>query len=105
MGISTLAGNGQAIGVVTVSLTPASVATATSAEQTFTVNGLKTTDFVAVNPPSSTTGTGIASVRVSAADTLAITFINATGGSLTPAAGSYKVMYFRPEGTITMVTA
>jgi hypothetical protein len=71
--------------VYSPSLTPASVATIVVAEQTFTVTGLTTADKVIVN----------AGARVSAADTLAIRFVNPTAGSLTPTAGVYTVLAFR----------
>lgn len=76
-------------------LTPASVAAATVAEQTFTVNGLTTDDRVVVNQPANATATGIAGARVSAANTLAIRFINPTAGALVPAAGVFEVLAFR----------
>lgn len=83
------------INVYTPSLTPALVAANTSAEQTFTVSGLTTADAVFVNPPSLTAGTAIVSVRVSATDTLAISWGNFTAGNLTPPAGTYKVVAMR----------
>lgn len=81
--------------VYTPSLTPAAVLPATTAEQTFTVTGLATSDKVIVNGPAPTAGTGIVNVRVSAANTLAITFMNATIGALTPTAGTYTVIAIR----------
>lgn len=84
---------GQA--VLTVSLTPASVGAHTSAEQTFTVSGLAVGDFVAVSG-STGNASAISGARVSAANTLAIRFINpTTGGALTPAAGDYLVFVAR----------
>ena len=83
---------GQA--VLTASLTPASVGAATSAEQTFTVSGLAVGDFVAVSG-STGNASAIAGARVSAADTLAIRFINPTAGALTPGAGDYLVFVAR----------
>ena len=83
---------GQA--VLTVSLTPASVGAATSAEQTFTVSGLAVGDFVSVNG-STGNASAISGARVSAANTLAIRFINPTGGALTPGAGDYLVFVAR----------
>ncbi len=73
------------------SLTPVSVAADTSAEQTFTVSGLVTGQAVVVNGPAPTDGTGIVNARVSAADTLAITFANFTAAALTPASGTYLI--------------
>lgn len=81
--------------VYTPSLTPASVATIVVAEQTFTVTGLTTADKVIVNPPAIATAVGISGVRVSAADTLAIRFVNPTAGALVPTAGVYTVIAIR----------
>jgi hypothetical protein len=81
--------------VYTPSITPASVAAATVAEQTFTVAGLTTADKVIVNPPSIANATGIVGARASAADTLALRFTNPTAGALTPTAGTYTVLAFR----------
>lgn len=79
-------------------LTPASVAANTTAEQTFTVKGLLPTDFVMVCKPTAQAGLGIVGVRVSAADTLAITFSNNTAAPIVPTAGQiYKIYVHRPE--------
>lgn len=80
------------IQVFTVTLTPSSVAATTTAEQTFTVNGLLTNHKVIVNGPTPTAGTGIVNARVSAANTLALTFINTTAAAATPAAGTYIII-------------
>lgn len=73
-------------------LTPVAIAANTSAEQTFTVTGLVAGQRVLVTPPAAgTAGTIMGPARASATDTLAITFGNFTGGSLTPAAGTYKI--------------
>lgn len=91
--------NGNTFGsyIISASLTPVSVSAITCAEQTFTVNGLKVGDFVNVNPPSITPGVSMTCARVSAANTLALTFCNPTAGSLTPDAGSYIINVMRPE--------
>lgn len=75
-------------------LSPAQVAINTTAEQTFTVNGLEVGDVViTVNKPTSQAGLGIVNYRVSAANTLAITFANVTGAAITPTASEvYKVV-------------
>lgn len=80
------------IRVYTPTITAASVAAATVAEQTFTVGGLTTADKVIVNPAAIANATGIAGARVSAADTLAIRFVNPTAGALTPTAGTWAVI-------------
>lgn len=80
----------------TQTLTPSSVAAATTAEQTFTVTGLIAGSVVWINPQAAlTSGIGIAGVRVSAADTLAITFINTTSSAITPAAFSALIGNFQ----------
>lgn len=76
-------------------LTPALVAANTTAEQTFTVKGLLLNDFVEVNKPSLDAGVSIGNVRVSAADTLAIQYINATALGVTPTAETYLIQVTR----------
>jgi hypothetical protein len=95
---SVTIGGGTAITKVVVytpTITPASVAAATVAEQTFTVTGVTTADTVEVNPPAIGNATGIAGIRVSAADTVAIRFINPTAGALTPTSGVYRIIAHR----------
>lgn len=67
-------------------LSPAQVAANTTAEQTFTVTGVRVGDAVHVTKPTSQAGLGIVNVRVSASDTLAITFSNNTAAPITPTA-------------------
>lgn len=81
--------------VYSPTITATSVAAATVAEQTFTVTGLTTADKVVVIPAAISNATGIAGARVSAADTLAVRFVNPTAGALTPTAGTWTVMAFR----------
>ena len=59
----------------TQELTPISVAANTTAEQTFTVTGLDINDLVIVNKPSLDAGIGIGGARVTAADTIGITYL------------------------------
>ena len=78
-------------------LTPVSVAWSTTTEQTFTVTGLNVGDFVDVSKPTNQPGLALGNCRVSAANTLAITFINVTT-TLTPTAAEiYTVVVTRPE--------
>lgn len=81
--------------VYSQTITPASVATATVAEQTFTVTGLTTADKVFVNAGAISNAVSIGNVRVSAADTLAVQFCNPTAGALTPTAGTWKIVALR----------
>jgi hypothetical protein len=98
MSSGVITGNLRAAGVLTVTLSPALIAGNTSAEQTFTVPDLKVGDFVSVNKPTAQAGLAIVGVRVSADNTLAITFGNFTGGNITPtAAQAYTVFWARPD--------
>ncbi len=78
----------------------------TSNEQTITVPGLETTDRVfGITKPTLQAGLTVGTCRVSAADTLAITFI-ASGGTVTPTANEvYSVLVARPENTLTDASA
>lgn len=76
-------------------LTPVSVAANTTAEQTFTVTGLVAGSPVWVNKPSPQNGLGIAGVRVSAANTLAITFSNSSSSAITPTSETYLIANFQ----------
>ena len=68
-----------------------SVGANTTSEQTKTVSGLNTKDIVTVNKPSHQAGLGIVNARVSANNTLAITFQNTTGAGITPSSETYKI--------------
>src|SRR6185437_2907626 len=76
-----------------VTLTPAaSTAAIQTAEQTFTVTGLLTTDTVYINGPVPTSLCPPVHARVSAANTIAIAFTTLTAAACTPAAGAYKIV-------------
>ena len=71
----------------TPTLSPAAVAANTTAEQTFTVSGVPLDGMVlAINKPTAQAGLGIVGARVTAEDTIGITFSNNTGSSITPTA-------------------
>ena len=90
-------GQVRGIDILEVTLSPATVATTTSAEQTFTVQGLKLHDWVFVNKPTNQAGLVIGNARVSAANTLAISFANVTSGTLTPTASEvYSIFRVSP---------
>ncbi len=93
-------GNLWKVGVFNVSLSPSSVAPNTSAEKTFATTGigLLTTDLVLVQKPTSQAGLVMGGTRVSATDTLAITFGNLTASTITPTAAEvYQVGVFRVQ--------
>lgn len=87
-------GNIWKAGVFSITLSPVSVANATSAEQTFATTGigLLTTDLVLVQKPTAQAGLVIGGTRVSAADTLAITFANTTAATITPTASEVYIV-------------
>jgi len=100
--VSYVLGNLPKQAIISVTLSPALVAVNTSAEQTFTVNGLEAGDHVVVNKPTAQAGLGVVGFRVSAANTLAITFGNFTAGTITPTASEvYTILLSRPDRTIT----
>lgn len=78
-----------------VTWNPASVSANTSAEQTVTVTGLSTTDIVFINKPTTDAGLIIGGCRVSAADTLAVTFGNLTGLAINPGSEAYVITAIR----------
>jgi hypothetical protein len=100
--------------VFTQALTPVSVAANTTAEQTFTItapNALVALSPVWVNKPAAQIGLGIQGVRVSAANTLAINYVNATAAAITPTAGelytigNFQVPFNSADGVIVLQTA
>ena len=101
--MSYVSGNLVTQSVISVTLSPALIVLNTTAEQTFTVNGLRVGDVVGcVNKPTAQAGLGIVGCRVSAANTLGITFSNNTGSSITPTAAQvYLVVVSRPDRVIT----
>lgn len=75
-----------------------SVSANTTSEQTFTVTGLATTDvIISVNKPTHQAGLGIVNARVSAVDTIAITYMNTTGGGITPTSETYEIVVVRKD--------
>jgi hypothetical protein len=80
--------------------TPAQVAGATTAEQTFTQVGMKAGDAVSVSTAlAQTAGIFIAYARCVVNDQLIICFGNVTAGALTPISGQYVLSIERPENT------
>lgn len=91
-------GNLLKVYAVQVSIDVTSKSAATSAEQDITVTGVLAGDIVlAVNKPSLSAGLGVVNARVKSADTVSITFMNATAGAVDPAAETYTLVIGRPE--------
>ena len=93
-------GNVAGIYLLSLTINPASVATITTAEQTFTMTGVKVGDMVYASKPSNTTGLGICNARVSAADTVAISFVNPTAGGVDAASETWNLLVIRPAGSV-----
>lgn len=106
MSSGIITGNIASLGVASVVLSPTQVAANTTAEQTFTVPGLRASDvLVDVNKPTQQAGLGICGIRASAENTMAVTFINATAAAITPTASeTYKVIWARPDSTLSGVS-
>ena len=99
-------GNIREIYMIAPSLTPSQVGANTSSAQSFTVRGLLTNDMVdIVSNSAQTAGIGIANTRITANDTLEITFMNSTGSGATPVAGIYTIRIHRPENATLPVNA
>jgi len=82
--------------MVRVPISTTALATGPSiVERTFTVPGLKLGDVVTLCPPSFVAGVLVGQPRVSAADTLAVSFV-ATAGTPTPPVGDYLLQIDRP---------
>lgn len=94
-------GNVRNLFMVQVTFDPAAVATITTAEQSLTVTGLKTGDMVFWQKPTNTAGVGVVNMRVSATDTLQVTFVNPTAGSVNAASETWTLLVIRPE-TVTL---
>ena len=90
-------GNVKSLFMIDVTFNPASVATITTAEQTTTVVGLRTGDMVFWQKPTNTAGVGVVNMRVSATDTLAVTFVNPTAGSVDAASETWRLLVIRPD--------
>lgn len=100
MAEGVLGGNVRFIGIAQVTFDPASVATATTAEQSMTVPGVRLGDFVFCSKPTATAGFGVVNARVSAADTVSITAVNPTAGAVNPGSETWTVLVVRPSGSI-----
>lgn len=79
--------------VYTPTLTPAAVGLGLLSVQTFTVTGLATTDTISVSGPGAVAGVVLANWRVSAADTLELSWYGILAG--TPPAGVWRIAAIR----------
>lgn len=99
-------GNLQLHMLLQATLSPASVAANTTAEQTFTVNGILLSDFVLIQKPTAQAGLGIVGSRATANGSIGITFANTTASPIVPTAGEvYLINLVRQENTGPLPTA
>lgn len=95
-------GNVQQLWMMKATLSPAQVAANTTAEQTFTVPGVRLSSDVitSISKPTAQAGLGIVGWRVSADDTVGITFSNNTAAGITPTASQdYQIQVSRIDGS------
>lgn len=88
VGRSSPSGPELARKITVASFDPASVAANTAVEQSVTVTGVRTTDTILAVAPGAalTAGLSLAQARVTAANTVALTFVNSTGSAIDNAA-------------------
>jgi hypothetical protein len=98
--------NEDRFGIASASFNVVSCAAAAITEQSFTVAGLRPGDFCHLNAQSSGLGNvGIAGLRVSAANTLTVRFINPTAAPINPGTVPFLVFWFRPEKLLANIAA
>lgn len=97
MSTSVTRGNITKMMAISVTWDPAAVATITTAEQNVTVQGLQVGDLVIWQKPTNTAGAMPVNARVSAANTLSVSFVNPTAGSVNPASEAWTFVILRPE--------
>ena len=89
-------GAGNQSSQVSLTLTPVAVAAATTAGQPFTIPGLVVGDMVFISDvPAGTAGALPVMAVVTALNTLTVYYVNATAGSVTPAAGAHRFLVIK----------
>ena len=84
--------------IVSVSLTPVSVAAATTASQTLTsIPGVEITDIVIPVQNPIANAVALVGAKANAANSLSLTFCNPTAGALTPTSGTYTFLVFKTQ--------
>lgn len=85
--------------LLSLTISPVSVTNADTTEQTFTVKGLRVSDVVlAIIKPTQQNGLICGQGRVTAKDTLGITFANFSASPITPTASeAYLIYIVRPD--------
>jgi hypothetical protein len=98
MTYTTIPGNVANISIVSATVDLGSVAANTSEEETATVLGVKTGDFVVCMDSALEAGIVVANARVSAADTVTLQVINTTGSAVDAASKSMTFLVVRRDG-------
>lgn len=98
MSVGILAGNVQSLNIVSVTWDIPSVAANTTEEESFTLAGVKTGDYVHVSKADLDAGILFGSARVSADDTVTVQITNPTAGAVDAASETVTVFVARPEG-------
>lgn len=82
---------------LTATCTPSAVSANTTSEQTFTVTGVAvaTDAVIGVSKPDHQTGLGIVGWRITADDTVAVTFANVSASPITPNSLTYTFIIYR----------
>ena len=96
-----LTSNVNEMGILSVTYDAASQAATDTDEDTVTVSGLKIGDYVAIAAPAHTDGIGVCDCRVTADDTLSITWVNPTAGAVDRASATFILFWARPDATKT----
>lgn len=91
-------GNIRGMTIVEAAVDLGSVAANTSEEETATVPGVKTGDFVVCMDSALEAGIVVANARVSAANTVTMQVINTTGDAVNAASKTMTFLVVRPEG-------
>lgn len=94
-----LTSNITKMGIVKFSYDMASQATIDTDEDTVTVLGLEVGDACVVSADAHFDGIGICEARCVTADTLSITVVNPTAGSVNPGSVAYTLLWFRSDRT------
>jgi hypothetical protein len=84
--------------LVTVTLTPVSVATVTVAAQTLTgIPGVEATDIVILVRHPIVNAVACTGVIANGANSISMTFVNPTAGALTPTSGAYTFLVIKTQ--------
>src|SRR5216684_384676 len=78
---------------LTATISPAAVLPNSTAEQLFTVTGIRTGEVVQVNKPTQQAGLDVVGCRVAANNQIGITFMNDTSATITPTASEAYTVF------------